>query len=160
MNSISRIAVLCGVIVLASCQVRETAPDPEPVSPAPAGLPAVPVAAGPTLPPGPVTVIEVSLSGHAPSAAAQAETARLARDAGPLGLRVMGWVVDGPVAADAGYPQSVVNRTQLAVLGEVRVLPSRVLVDRTGRVRKVFPGVAWSDDAQAEMEAVLAEVEK
>lgn len=160
MNSISRVVVFCGVIVLSSCQVRETAPGPEPAAPAPAESPAASAAAGPSLPPGPVTVIEVSLPRHAPSAAAQAETARLAREAGPRGLRVVGWVVDGPVAADAGYPQSVVNRAQLAVLGELRVLPSRVLVDRTGRVRKVYPGVPWPDEARAAVEAVLAEVEK
>lgn len=151
---------ICGAIVLSGCQVRETAPAPEPAAPEPAGSPAEPVVAGPVLPPGPVTLIEVSLPGHAPSAAAQTETARLARESGPRGLRVLGWVVDGPAAADVGYPQSAVNRTQLAALGEVRVLPSRVLVDRTGRVRKVFPGVAWSDDSQAEVEALLAEVEK
>ena len=155
-KSHTRTLLLLSVLALPGCQVRESAPAPEPAAPVVAE-PAAP-GAGPTLPPGPVTVIEVSLPDHAPSQAAQAETARLAREFGPRGLQVVGWVVGGGDLADAGYPRSVVTREQLVPLGALRVLPSRVLVDRSGQVRKVFPGGAWPADARAEVEAALAEV--
>ena len=147
---------LLGLAVLSGCQVRESAPAPEVRSPE-LVTPAAPVVV-PTLPPGPVTLIEVSLPDHAPSLAAQADTARLAQEYGPRGLKVVGWVVGGGESTAAGYPQSAVTRDQLRPLGTLRVLPSRVLVDQSGKVRQIFPGVTWPAEARAVVEAALAEV--
>lgn len=149
--------IAAAVAGLTGCQVREAPTRSENGAAPAAGNQAAPAA--PALSPGSVTLIEVSLAAHAPSQAAQAETAAIAREFGPRGLKVVGWVVGAASAKlpEAGYPLQAVTAEQLAPLGTVRVMPSRVLVDRAGRVRQVYPGVAWPAAARAEIEAVLAE---
>lgn len=109
--------------------------------------------------PGEVTLIEIGLPEHAPTQAAEAGTAALAQRWSPKGLRVVGWVIGGPAhpAAANGYGRISVTAAEIAKLGTVRVLPSRVLVDRGGKVRHVYAGVEWPESANAEVEALLGE---
>ena len=152
----SRLLLAALAAAVAGCRVRNTsgssAGQPEAAPPA-----AAPAVASPV--PGEVTLIEIGLPEHAPTQAAEAGTAALAQRWSSKGLHVVGWVIGGPAQPPAanGYARIAVTAAELSKLGAVRALPSRVLVDRAGKVRHIYAGVDWPESANAEIEALLGE---
>lgn len=156
-NPRSRCLFLLG-LALAGCQVRET---PAPVPSGTPGQPAAAPAGAPPLPAGQVVLLEVGATWDPATRAAQPVTEQLARDFTAQRLVVQRWMLGDP-AETAHWPPStlapvMVTTEQVARVAAVRALPSRVLVDRRGQVRGVFPGPAEPAGLRDQLTAALQE---
>lgn len=82
----------------------------------------------------------------------------------PQGLAVIGIAVDtGTDVAGAArqsgaiYPMVQGNTALLNAVGQPRALPTRILIDRKGTVRKTFAGAVPLQDVHAELLSILQE---
>lgn len=94
------------------------------------------------------------------------ELNRLDEEHRAAGLKIVGMVVDAPAEAGippdvqelgAVYPLVAVPRSHLVQFGNVRSIPSRLLVDRKGQVRQLYPGQVSPEQLRADLEVLLHE---
>lgn len=161
-----RIAFRCLLLLLSvtlpACRVRESgAPGADAAPPVAGSGAAASVPAIPGVPAGQVVLLDVWAPWDEPSRAGQKELDALAASFGPQGLVVIGWALadDSEPATwpSVRYERLSVTRDQVAGLGAIRALPTRLLIDRKGVVRHAYPGAALPNDLHAAIAALLAE---
>jgi thiol-disulfide isomerase/thioredoxin len=85
---------------------------------------------------------------------------RMRADLVGRGFEIVALSLDkGGVATDLhnDYPAQAANEETRAAFGDVRVIPTKILVDRDGKERKRFQGVTAPAEIRSEAEALLAE---
>jgi thiol-disulfide isomerase/thioredoxin len=161
-----RIASRCLLLLLSgtlpACRVRESGEPGTGAAPPLGGSGATRSAlAIPGLPAGQVVLLDVWAPWDEPSREGQKEIDALAAAFAPQGLAVLGWAIDDGTAPAAwpqvSYPRQSVSRDLVEKLGVVRALPTRLLVDRKGVVRHIYPGTAMPTDIHTTIAALLAE---
>lgn len=115
---------------------------------------------------GRVVLLDVCAPWSLASRAQIADLNQLAQREASAGLVVVGLVVDASVndgltpeiqALGAEYPLLATPRSWLARFGDVRSIPSRLLVDRKGVVRKIYPGVVAAEIMDRDIRDILKE---
>lgn len=113
---------------------------------------------------GRVVLIDVGATWSPPCRAAVPEMNRVQEELSPGGLSVVGMMVDrapfGDVSASAQglgaiYPLVMADPAYVQQFGAVRALPTRILLDRKGAVRKVYAGAVPVEQIRAEAAALL-----
>lgn len=115
---------------------------------------------------GRVVLVDVGATWSTPCRAGVPDLNRVQEELAPRGLSVVGLVVDrapfGDVSSAAQglgaiYPVALASPDYAQQFGPVRALPTRVLLDRKGGVRKVYAGAVPVDQIKADIAALLNE---
>ncbi len=115
---------------------------------------------------GKVLVLDFWATWDAPSRAQMSAFNELSREWQAQNVAVVGMAVDrgdrdqiaGAVKSlNLSYPVVLADETVQKSFGGVRALPTRILVDKTGRIRKQIPGVVADSILRDEVRALVAE---
>lgn len=167
MKHVGAIAFLAAAILWgAGCQMKTppdmSAPTGEPSTP----VPEVKAALDLTEYAGRVVLLDFWATWCAPCRSEIPELNRLYGEFKDSGVEMIGLSVDrgtpGEIASAAqalgvAYPVVQADAGLQAQFGGVRVIPTKLLVDKQGKVRKTFSGVVAHDELRAQIAALLAE---